>query len=104
MYCNEKKNIRTLLSSFICTVLFKLKHYSFVRLVLDIVRCQLTGGYFRPCGPQKGVHVRLQEVSVCRRLKIWCFRVEFAGTTVRCPLMGDVRLQEVSLSEGLTLH
>ena len=40
---------------------------------IDIVRCPLTGVYFRPCGSQIGVRVRLVEVSTYERLKKFNF-------------------------------
>ena len=35
---------------------------------------------------------------------MWCLREEIARTAVWCPLMGSVRLREVSVSGGLTVH
>ena len=79
MYCNEKK-IAYWKVTFICTVLFRLEHCfdlgQYVikplkpNLFLDIVHCPLTGGYFRPCGTQIDVRVRLGEVSAYGKLKV----------------------------------
>ena len=49
-----------------------------------------------------GVRVRLREVSACRRLKVSSFSRDWR-TAVYCPLMGGVRLREVSVSEGSTV-
>ena len=72
MYSNEKKTYRNV--TFICTVLFRLKYFFYLgecvikALKLTcIVYCPLTGGYFRPCGPQIRVRVRLREVSAYGR-------------------------------------
>ena len=107
MYCNEKNTYRNRVT-FVCTVLFRLKHCFYLgecvikALKLNLLRqkfyscivyCPLTGGYFRPCGPQIRVRVRLREVSVYGRLKMQCFREEITGTAVWCPLMGSVRLR-----------
>ena len=70
----KKKNLRNV--TFICSVLFKLKQcfYSGECVIKAlkltcIVYGPLTGGYFRPCGPQIRARVRLREVSAYGRLK-----------------------------------
>ena len=80
MCCYEKN---AMLNSFICNVLFRIKHFfylvgqyvikplklkllSIVRNFLDDVHCPLTGSYFRPCRPQLPVGdcICLGEVSL----------------------------------------
>ena len=65
--------------------------------------CPLTGGFFFCWDLRIGVHVRLWEVSVYRRLSIQSFVKEMAGTSDRCPLTGGARLREVSASGGSTV-
>ena len=68
MYCNGKKTYRNV--ALICTVLFSLKRCFYLgECVIKALKltciayCPLTGGYFRPCGPQIRVRdVRLLEV------------------------------------------
>ena len=91
MYCNENKNLKRNVT-FICTVLFRLKHRLYLgdcvikALKLTcIVYCPLTGGCFRPCGPQIRVRLRLWEV------KNAVFERRNRRDHSLCPLMGGVR-------------
>ena len=64
-----------------------------------IVHCPLTGGYFRPCGPQIRVRVRLREVKNVvfeRRNRRDHSLVSANG---KCP-----RLREVSVSGDSTVY
>ena len=54
--------------------------------------CPFKGRYFSSVDLKMGVHIRMSS-----------FRRENARTKVWCLLMGDVHLQEVSVSGGLTL-
>ena len=78
---------------------------------MDLGACELSelehflakGGYFSSLDPKMGVRVCVRVVFVYGRLKMQNSRREIAGTAVWYPLLGDVRLRELSVSGGSTV-